>query len=603
MKKICLLLIIFTIAASISNAQDKDKSYTRQWQEIDTLILSKDLPKTALKKVKLLCADAKSRGIKDQIIKTLLYRISLENEINEEDPNTNDALLKAEIVAAKDAVQKSILYVLFAYNDESYFNEHSWQLYERSKTVNFTKDDMATWNADDFNREIAALYEKALQPGEALQKTSLQSYKAIVIQGSTGNLRPTLYDLIAHKALDHFKDDNNYITQPDYAFEIKEEAALATAEIFMQHTFQSVDSTSNMLKALQLFQQLMRFHKADKDPSALIDINLERIEWVNEKAVIDDKETWYKNALEEITTKYADNTVAAQSWYLLAKIYADKAATYKPFEDTTQRYAYIKAKEIIDGRLKKDTSASEGRSNMLHLQNSITGIELKTETETINIPGQPLRMLVSYRNMDTMYIRIIKAASFDRLKIERWNSLYWSTLCHVPFLKTYPQALPATKDFQQHALEVKIDALPPGAYAVIASSSKDFDPAKDKIVFQHFDVSNISYIQNDNDYFVLNRETGEPLSKTAIKYSVEAYDSKKGDYVTTKPVAITPDLTGRFSLPESKLNNRRNIILHFAYGNDTLETRSYEYYRSFLNVPDEEDSVDYDQKNTRVFLF
>lgn len=601
MKKIFLLLIAFTIA-TMSKAQQKN-NYTKQWQEIDTLILSKDLPQSALKKVKLLYADAKKNAAKDEVIKALLYRISLENEISEEDPNVNDVLLKAEINSTKDVVQKSILYTLLAYNYESYFNEHSWQLYERSETVNFKKEDMATWGADDFNREIAALYTKALMPATTLQKTSLQPYAAIIIKGNAGNLRPTLYDLIAHKALDHFKDDNNYITQPEYAFEIKETSALSTADSFIQYNFVSIDSTSNLLKTLQLFQQLMRFHKADKDPSAFIDVNLERIEWVNGKAVIDNKEALYKNALEEITAKYADNTVAAQAWYLLANIHADKAATYKPFEDTIHRYDYIKAKQIIDARLQKDTAASEGRSNMLQLQNSIITIELKTQVESINIPGQPFRMLVNYRNMETMHLRIIHASELQKLKSERWDGDFWKELSKLSYTKNYLQSLPATNDHQQHATEIKIEALQPGDYAILASSGKDFDATKDKMILQRFDVSNISYINNGKDYFVLHRETGAPLTNAAVSYSIEVYDNKKGDYITSAAVAIAPDANGMFHIPETKQTNRRNTILHFAYGNDTLETRSYDYYRPYLNVENEEDNTDYEQKNARVFLF
>lgn len=587
----------------MSNAQKKNNAYTNQWQEIDTLILSKDLPQSALKKVKLLYADAKKNGVKDQVIKALLYRISLENEISEEEPNVNDALLKAEINSSKDAVQKSILYVLLAHHYENYFDEHSWQLYERSKTVNFKKEDITTWSADDFNREIAALYNKALQPAAALQKTSLQPYAAIIIKGNAGNLRPTLYDLIAHKALDHFKDDNNYITQPEYVFEIKEVAALASAEHFMQYNFASADSTSNMLRALQLFQQLMQYHKADRDPSAFIDVNIERIEWVNEKAVIDDKETLYKNALEEITKEYPESTVAAQAWYLLANIYAEKAATYKPFSDTVNRHAYVKAKEIIDARLKQDTIASEGRSNMLQLQNSINTIELKTEVESINIPNQPFRMLVNYRNMETMHIRIINASELKKLKLERWDENFWKELAKLPSIINYLQSLPPTNDYQQHATEIKVQALQPGAYAILASSGKEFDATKDKMILQRFDISNISYINNGKDYFVLHRESGAPLTNATVNYSVEVYDNKKGDYITTSPVAIIPDSNGMFHIPETKQTNRRNIILHFAYGNDTLETRNYDYYRPYINVAEETDTDTYEKNNARVFVF
>ena len=37
--------------------------------------------------------------------------------------------------------------------------------------------------------------------------------------------------------------------------------------------------------------------------------------------------------------------------------------------------------------------------------------ELKTQVENVNVPGQPFRMYVQYRNVQTMHLRIINAAA------------------------------------------------------------------------------------------------------------------------------------------------------------------------------------------------
>ncbi len=102
---------------------------------------------------------------------------------------------------------------------------------------------------------------------------------------------------------------------------------MAKAIDFIHHDFRSEDSLSHQLLALQLFQRLMQFHQKDADPSALIDVDLERIQWVFQNTVMDGKEKLYQNALTAVTQNYPDNAVAQQAWYLLAKIYADKAAT------------------------------------------------------------------------------------------------------------------------------------------------------------------------------------------------------------------------------------------------------------------------------------
>ena len=38
-----------------------------------------------------------------------------------------------------------------------------------------------------------------------LQQQPANRFEALVIKGNAGNLRPTLYDLLAHKALDFYK--------------------------------------------------------------------------------------------------------------------------------------------------------------------------------------------------------------------------------------------------------------------------------------------------------------------------------------------------------------------------------------------------------------
>jgi hypothetical protein len=47
----------------------------------------------------------------------------------------------------------------------------------------------------------------------------------------------------------------------------------------------------------------MQFHLQDADPAALIDVILERIGWVYENGVMENKDSLYKTALEDITSR------------------------------------------------------------------------------------------------------------------------------------------------------------------------------------------------------------------------------------------------------------------------------------------------------------
>src|SRR5690606_10378450 len=113
-----------------------------------------------------------------------------------------------------------------------------------------------------------------------LQQTKLEAYEPVIIKGNTRKLRPTLYDLLAHRALDYFENDERDITKPAYAFTISENAAFAPAADFIHHIFPTQDSSSLHHKALLIFRQLLSFHINDAEPDALMDADLRRLQFV-----------------------------------------------------------------------------------------------------------------------------------------------------------------------------------------------------------------------------------------------------------------------------------------------------------------------------------
>lgn len=586
-------------------AQKTDTSFQKQWLDIDSLIVQKDLPKTALAKVNKIYKEAMQRKLSAQSIKALLYKMSLQQNA---DKGINDqvAELKEEIKKAFTVTHKSILQTLLAQTYLNYYNINRWKLYSRKQATTFNASDIETWSANDFHAAIAAAYFEALKPAPALQQTTLQPYAAVIIKGNTPKLRPTLYDLVAHQALDYFKSDDAYLTKPAYMFQISDEAALGTVSMFANHSFESKDSLSHQLLALNLSQQLIKFHMHDKEPDALIDVNLERITWVESNAILDNKAALYLTALKEITQQYTDEPAAAQAWYLLAKLHADKASTYQPLTDTANRFEYVAAKQIIEQRLKQQPAKSEGNSNMQSLLAQIEDKQVTAQVENVNIPSTPFRLFVNYKNVDTLYVRIIRKEEFKKIT-NGMDSAWWQAISKTKFVASSIQPLPTTGDHQLHGVEIKIDALPVGKYILLTSSSKSFSNSKDRLTMQYFDVSGISYIKTGYDYFVLNRETGQPIENAGVKYSITSYNSKQRKNVTKKGL-LKVLKNGFFSLKDVTDDNNGNINLSFYNGNDSLIIDNNEYfYRPYSNDDDEDNSddeaEDYEKNKAKVYFF
>ncbi|MGN6213046.1 alpha-2-macroglobulin family protein [Parafilimonas sp.] len=602
MRKLIMLTAI--ICCSFVISAQTVSGYAKQWEGIDSLIVLKDLPKSALEKVNVLYNDAKIKGLHDEVIKALLYRLSLEDKTKDDDINNKVVLLKAELQATRDAVSQAILSAILANTLKDFYSQNAWKNRDRKET-DIKEADIATWSNAQFKEIIDSLYEIALLPKQILRQTNTSAIKALLIKGNMAGTRPTLYDLLVHEALDYYKTGLAYLSRPAYTFELTDVHALANAKDFMHYNFVAKDTASHILKTLRLYQELMRFHKNDIDPSAFIDINLERIYWANARANIDNKEALYVSALSDVAGSFANTKAAAEAWYALAKLEADKAVSYKPFYDTVWQYAYVSAKRLIEERLKAMPDSCYGNEAMKSLLSDIEEPGLNTQAESVNVANAPFRLLVNYKNIDTLYARLLLQKDIDKAaKKKHYNR--WKDVALLSPVKTFIQPLPQTNDYQQHTVEIKVDALPVGNYSILFSNNKYFNDYKDKLALQPITVSNIAYLRNGFDYFVVDRETGQPVENVKVTGSVSVQNEKNKEWRNKKFKTLYTDSTGHFALPFNiNAGNYGNVDLVLQKGSDKLETGDYVYsYRNSYNNDDgEDDDSTYEEDNAQVYFF
>ena len=596
-----IIFFLFLFLATLT-MQAQNNKYDTLWKKADELSGKKGLPKSALAEVEKIYALAKREGQDAQVIKALVYKMQLREQTNEEAQQGSIQLLDKEIKTAAKPV-KSILTSLLAERYLQYFQQHRYQLYDRTQTQNFQIDDIASWTILDFHTRIGALYLASIQNEKLLQQTNLQPYDAIIVKGNTRALRPTLYDLLAHKALDYFRSDERDIDKPSYAFELKDEALFSDAVTFSKLQITTADSLSLHHKALQVFQQLLRFHAGDARPDALIDADLLRIRFVHQYAVMENKDGLYTAALQRIAEKWGDMPAVAQAWYLLANQHAERAGRYEPFKDTTGRYEYLEAVKICE-RVLQQTAESEGKANCFNLLKTIQRRELNLTSEMVNIPGQPFRTLVQYRNFNQLYFRLIPLTpELKNRDQDNSSDAYWKQLTAEKPIRSWSQALPATGDYQKHSAEIKVDALPTGSYVLIGSVNEPFSFEKNPMAAQHVYVSNISYVNNGRDYFLLHRETGRPLGKADVQVWYRQYDYNARRYVLTKGERKLSNENGFVQLAAQK-KRQESIELEITYNSDHLfgERSGYVIYNDEIEK-EEIQAADYEKDNARVFFF
>ncbi len=565
LKKNLAIFLVFISFTTMAQQNNFEAAY-KQIEAFDKKGLTKDAQKIAQK----IFTDAIKEANNPQQIKAAMYIMKYRNMV-EEDNQQKNIFYVDTLIAKTKAPAKNILQSMQAELFQNYKNEHRYQLYNRTALAEEKGNDITTWSINKLNEKITALYKASLKNTELLQTTVITSFEAILEKGSnTRNLRPTLYDFLAHRALDYFMNTENDVTEAAYKFIINDEVAFAPLEKFVAYNFKTKDTASLYFNAIKTLQGLLSFHLTDANADALIDADLKRINFVEQHGVFNNKEKLYENALLNIETKYKDNPASAQAAYLRAKNIFEAGETYKPLTNAINQFEKVKAKQICEATYAKFPK-SEGGINCKNLIAQIEKPSLHFFTEKVNVPNQAFRALVQFKNVKNIYCRIVKTNREEMLKLENIGyDKVWQAILNLKPTKTWKVDLPNQNDYQEHSAEIKVEALPQGVYYFLISTKENFALENNIIGRITTYVSNISYINNNkNELYVLDRDNGKPLEAATVNIFSNAYNNAKGKYEQKSATYIT-DKNGLITIPKS--TNYENLTFQIKYKDDELFT-------------------------------
>jgi Bacterial Alpha-2-macroglobulin MG10 domain/Alpha-2-macroglobulin family/MG2 domain len=595
--KQALVFLLFCLSVFTVRSQTSAAGYALQWQTVDSLITKKGLTASALAIVNRLYVTARKEKNQPQVIKALVYRLHLEEKTSDEGPAANIKELESAADSSSQPA-RSVLQNILAGLYQRYLLVNYSKFAGRTNVSHAADRDFTTWSGDDVRRRIATLYLGSLKEERLLAATSLASYSAVVISGNVSQLRPTLFDLLAHTALNYFKTAAPGTVDPINAFEMDDSLVFADAADFAGHRFATPDTLAPHYQALVLFQRLVRLHMADNRPDALVDLEIERLVFANSVAVTDDKEALYVQALGRLTARYGELPAAAQAWYLLARLHVEDAT--EGSRDTT---GYLQAKGICEKVLTQKDS-SQGKANCSILLNTLLKQQVFLQMERINIPQQPIAALVSWQNCYRLQLRIYRLDdAMEDYQIRVSDGAFWNGLFAHPVYRAFSQSLPETGDLRMHRAEMAIGSLPPGYYALVVSTDSSWSDQHGSRSIGIFSVSNIAYINQGADYFVVNRETGHPLAGAVVQVWNRTYTRNGNDL--KKAASYTTDNEGHFVLA-AQPNTGVSQLLEISTPGDRLGPIDGNVYTRFYS-PDTilaiADERTYEEAQAHTYLF
>ncbi len=589
-------------------AQTPASIYKKKWSVVDSLIYQKGLIESAQAEVERIFTLAVKEHNDVQQIRALVYRLRLEER---KSADLGPVAIKEMETSMEGVSQpaKAILQNILAGAYWNYYQENRDKILNRTNTIGLKKDDIATWSPADFRQRISELFRESLKDEQGLAQVRIDDYDPILIPGNARNLRPSLFDVLAHAALDYFMSGEQELDNPTNIFEITDPAAFADAATFASHRFATTNSADLRFLALRLYQHLILLHKDDSVPDALIDVDIRRLRFANENAIIDDKEEMYENALVQLTQRWGKAPVAAEAWYLLAELHERKAGHYSAQFDTSGRFEYIKARDICE-YVAQEKDFSEGKSDCINLMKEILQKKLEIEVESVNVPGRPFRGLVTWRNIGTIYCHILAVDRATEEKINQftYDDIACQKVARLPALRSFTQTLPETDDCREHRTEIRLDGLQIGDYAILVSTDPAFNVKKNStepLAIVRFRVSGISYIKDNNDYFVLKRESGHPLVGATIEVWQNHLNQQTGRMMKTRAEHFRTDDQGHFLLRKRLVPEfGQSMELEIRAGDDHLYSTQYEYDLS-LSVEDPASTTKerYEREHREAFLF
>lgn len=588
-----LLSTIFLLSWSTSAyAQPKNNNYQQDWKAIHKLEqdgLTKSALESTQKLYKKMQQNPNTPHNEAHIIKALL--IMNKQQIQLEEDGLVKAIARLEQKAQEaDFPTSAVLQSMLAELYNNYLSQHSYKFKDRTATVDFDPTDIQTWDLRRLTTKIYELYQASLSNKKS-QAIALDEFSPILTKGKyVEGLRPTLYDFLLHRALDFYRTDHYYLTQPAYKFYLNDSKDFAPAGEFTKRQLTTKDSLSPKFQAMLLFQEGLTFHQKDKEATAFVDLNLTRLRFVHENSVLNNKDLLFEKHLKTLYEQYKNTPISASVAYDLAKLYYEQGKTYQRGSEAPNRWKIKEARQLCSNIIEKFPK-SYGASLCKSLRNEIDqkSMQLKVE-KIISIQEEGLAS-ITYKNIDHLYFKAIPTDTRTRKKLDKlYGEKYLKYLNTLSGAFIWEHQLPNKGDFQSHTTEIAIPALAGGRYIILASTDKDFRFKKNAFAHANLYVSNLrllqrSYEQN-NQYCVVNANTGIPVNGATVEFFIPKVDLI-GNHYEQKIAEHKSDKDGFFNsnyIPQKA--NSHSYYIRVTHGKDVLHLDdSYYNYRYKTDKP------------------
>ncbi|MEN6575688.1 MAG: alpha-2-macroglobulin family protein [Phycisphaerales bacterium] len=573
MRRVRILIVaaLIGVLACAATAGERDDL----WNQVDKAIDS-GLPKTAIDLLEQIIPGALEDEAWAEATKAIGLQIVYEDWIQGRNLETAITRLEAEIATAPEAM-KPVMEAILAHWFWQYFELNRYRFVQRTASGEASGEDFTTWDLARILTEIDTHFTAALAAEDQLKAIRIAEWDDLLEGGTTPDTyRPTLYDFLAHEALS-FYSAGEQAALGENAFEIMADSPIfSPVAEFLAWDPVTTDTDSVLLKAIRLYQDLLRYHQNDADETAFVDADLHRLAFGYNQAV-GEKDDLYMAALERFADEWEGNEIAARAIYAWASVLYDQGE-------------YVKARTLAEQGWKV-YPASYGGTQCYNLIQTIEGKSASIKTERVwNDPLPEIQ--VTYRNVTPVYFRAVR---WDDLSRPSWGNLSSeqraAVLAATPAL-AWSAELPATADYQTRTEILPApDGLEKGQYFLIASHDASFSDRDNQVSVAPVWVSDLALVvrtlsqEGAVEGFVLDAGSGLPIA--GAKVTRWMYNSTSNGYEPADDTQSDDSGMFRFA-PEA--TRWVHFLIVAQHGDDQLTGAS-----TYTTTPGYDDPSAYEQ--------
>jgi hypothetical protein len=266
--------------------------------------------------------------------------------------------------AMADSPPAAVLHSMAAEMYEWYYGRNRWNIDRRTPIEGFIPEDIREWAPNLFAQKIREEIKASLLPAEALQQTPLAAFKDILKMGKdSASLRPTLYDFLAHRAIE---------IQPSE----------------------------------EIYENLLAFRRSQPDRKAALLVELDYLHYRRNKAPYSSlREQTYEAALDSLMEAHAGEDYSTEIAY--AKLELLDAKLYQvENKDSILTVEYLLCKDIL-----ARFAQYERISLIANWLAAMEEQEIQAGSEQTVYPGEELKIRLHYRNIAGVSLRVYQASS------------------------------------------------------------------------------------------------------------------------------------------------------------------------------------------------